>query len=340
MKQKLSESTGLIRLAHPLAFVEYLESHGESTDAKLRRAHMPLYSDDPALWVPLKSAWRFFDEAARAGGRSIGWQVSDAARDRQLTEKLRGTVEHSPTLLEGLRRLIRLIKIESSQLTLMLVERKDYILLCTQYPFKDWPGYHGSQGYQLGVYINLIRHYCGRDWMPATIGIEDSIVCENLQTIYPNVTILAGQPAGYIAIKRQDLIRPPLSAKTLEDKSVTTDEAPPPTYSETVQRVSQAYLRDGYLPAEKMAALLDTSTRTLFRRLAAENNHYQQLIDETRFNVAKHLLQDSDLTLQEIGCEIGINDASNFSRLFRSIGGMTPGAYRKHLRRADTDTNH
>lgn len=54
-------------------------------------------------------------------------------------------------------------------------------------------------------------------------------------------------------------------------------------------------------------------------------------IRETLINEAKVLLFQSDLSIQEIASESGIDDPSYFSRLFRKQEGMTPATYRKMI---------
>ena len=71
--------------------------------------------------------------------------------------------------------------------------------------------------------------------------------------------------------------------------------------------------------------------RTLFRRLANEGITYQRLADEVRFDLAKEMLREQDVTLGEIAVHLGFSDAGNFSRTFRRIGGLSPRQYRKSL---------
>jgi AraC-like DNA-binding protein len=43
---------------------------------------------------------------------------------------------------------------------------------------------------------------------------------------------------------------------------------------------------------------------------------------------ARHLLDTTDLTIGEIGREVGMNDQFYFSRQFRQTHGESPSAYR------------
>ena len=55
------------------------------------------------------------------------------------------------------------------------------------------------------------------------------------------------------------------------------------------------------------------------------NNYIQQ----QRITLAKQLLRFSDLTIDKIGIECGMNDANYFSRMFKQMEGISPGNYRK-----------
>jgi AraC-like DNA-binding protein len=74
---------------------------------------------------------------------------------------------------------------------------------------------------------------------------------------------------------------------------------------------------------------LDTSVRSLARRLSECGKTYQSLIDETRFNAATELLRGTAAPIGEIGLSIGFNDQANFSRLFHRIAGISPRDYRR-----------
>lgn len=52
-------------------------------------------------------------------------------------------------------------------------------------------------------------------------------------------------------------------------------------------------------------------------------------LDHVRVSHAKHLLRFSELTLENIGRTVGIDEPGYFSRLFKKVEGITPGEYRK-----------
>ena len=56
------------------------------------------------------------------------------------------------------------------------------------------------------------------------------------------------------------------------------------------------------------------------------------LLAQRRINAAKRLLLQSNLPISAVAEEVGISDYNYFSKVFRSITGTTPSAYRKKVR--------
>lgn len=56
---------------------------------------------------------------------------------------------------------------------------------------------------------------------------------------------------------------------------------------------------------------------------------YTNYLAELRIQKACYLLKKSEQTIQEIGIQVGFNDAYYFSKSFKKITGMTPGDYRR-----------
>jgi AraC-like DNA-binding protein len=93
-----------------------------------------------------------------------------------------------------------------------------------------------------------------------------------------------------------------------------------------VSRVSQ------FAHMTAVAKRLGCTSRTVARHLRAEGTHFQQLLDEARTSVARHLLAYTDLSVEAIASEVGYCEASAFIAAFRRWTGGTPSAYRKQVR--------
>lgn len=327
----------LVRHAHLIAFESFLHQHGAPVDSYLHRHGLPLLCDDSDTFVPLLRVWSFFDTVARHEDSEIGWLVGAHVGDHNLNAVLLRQLEDSPTLFQALCRLVRMVSSEATDIDIGIHERQDDVLLYTHYPgMGKLPGYMTSQAYQLGVFLGLIRHFLGRHWVPDEIGVESRLVPPIAGENFPGCRIRTQQPAGYIAVPRSYMPR----EVSAGDAKVSRTENPllsinPPVLTDhlsdidMLRTVLKSYLSEGY-PSERVAAeLMDTSVRTLTRKLCAHGLTYGMLIDELRFNVAKEQLHKSNMRIGDIANNIGFDDQGNFSRMIRRNCGLTPSELRK-----------
>ena len=322
----------IIRLSHPLAFAAYLKHLGAPAQKHLRRTKLPANCENPDVFVPLLDAWSVFDSAAQAEDEALGWHVGRYVGERCLHLDLLNRIEHAPTLYLALHEFARLVSTEASQLQLAIVEREDDILFCTQYEnLKECRGYHSSQSYQLAVYLVILRHYLGSDWVPEEIGIEQKQVPTVAKISFPGSRILKGQRMGYIAVPRSCLHTGPPKAQPTDNDTLTLSPASCSNYSDTLECLIRPHLASGYPTASSAARLMDTSVRTLARRLIESDTSYREVVDKVRFDTAKELMQDQKITIREIAGEVGFDDPAHFSRMFCRIAGTSPARFRKSL---------
>lgn len=328
-----SSAPPLIRLVHPQAFADFARDQGAPGDRLFRRAGLPVYCDDPTAFVPLQKAWALFDAAAESIDPFVGWHVGRFSGTNRLSAGLLRRIEHAPSLHQALDLLARLVSSEASHLELGIEERHDDIVFFTRYStLKDWPGYAGSQAYQLEVYVDIIRHYLGRDWVPEEMGIESPTVPAVAEEHFPGTRILPGQSRGYLTIPRTLLHQPSpsLAPESTPDGAILLSGEF--DFVDTLKEVVRSYLPDGYPTARKTATLMGFSARTLMRRLAERGLTYQGLIDCVRFQQAMNLLEGSDLPVSEVGRSVGFDDPAHFARMFRRVGGLSPRHFRQTIR--------
>ncbi|WP_044875294.1 AraC family transcriptional regulator [Pseudomonas sp. LFM046] len=93
--------------------------------------------------------------------------------------------------------------------------------------------------------------------------------------------------------------------------------------------------RPGQLPdMERLAQELHMTSRTLRRKLAAEDTSFRQLQEEVLGALAEELLVSTGLSLEEIAERLGYGDVSNFIHAFKRWKGVTPHQYRLAHREA------
>lgn len=77
-----------------------------------------------------------------------------------------------------------------------------------------------------------------------------------------------------------------------------------------------------------LAQQMNCSERTLRRHLQALGSSYQQLLDELRFERAKHLLHEARLPIHRIAEELGFSETASFRHAFLRWSGVAPSHFR------------
>ena len=77
-----------------------------------------------------------------------------------------------------------------------------------------------------------------------------------------------------------------------------------------------------------VAAEMNISTRSVRRKLKAEQRTFQEVLDEIRLKLAADYLSNTKLTTECIGPLLGFSDASSFSKAFKKWTGLTPRTFR------------
>jgi AraC-like DNA-binding protein len=94
-----------------------------------------------------------------------------------------------------------------------------------------------------------------------------------------------------------------------------------------------------YLRAQKGATSLEDSARALGRSPRSLQRHLREVgrgfrdeLNQVRIESARQLLLDSDLKLEAIAEQVGLESASQFTRLFRQLAGELPSEFRARHR--------
>jgi AraC-like DNA-binding protein len=77
-----------------------------------------------------------------------------------------------------------------------------------------------------------------------------------------------------------------------------------------------------------VAREMNTTARSLRRKLAADQTSFQVLLDDVRLQLAMEYLQSSKLNLEDIAPLVGFSDAANFRHAFKRWTGKTPSSFR------------
>jgi len=101
----------------------------------------------------------------------------------------------------------------------------------------------------------------------------------------------------------------------------------------TVDRVRAILIEmlpSGDSSIETVTQRLAMSKRTLQRKLSAEAETFQTVLQDVRSELADHYLGKSDIPLTEIAFLLGFQESNSFIRAYSSWKGISPGSYREH----------
>lgn len=79
---------------------------------------------------------------------------------------------------------------------------------------------------------------------------------------------------------------------------------------------------------DAVAQQLALHRRTFNRRLKAIGTTFQAVLDEVRFSVARQLLRDTQLPIEQIAATLSYSESSAFGRAFRRWSGLAPHDWR------------
>jgi AraC-like DNA-binding protein len=118
----------------------------------------------------------------------------------------------------------------------------------------------------------------------------------------------------------------PERLRRLEQQALTISKG---EHLSRLRRALRILLLSGRSSAREIGALLFLHRRTLNRHLNEQGTNFQQVLDEIRFEAARQLLDNTQLSLTDIAASLGYSDSSAFSRAFRRWSGAAPSLRRR-----------
>jgi AraC-like DNA-binding protein/ligand-binding sensor protein len=112
--------------------------------------------------------------------------------------------------------------------------------------------------------------------------------------------------------------------------AVQTANAEPPVITKAKRFIEEHYTED--LSLGQVAAAVHTSIFyfcKLFRKVTGTT--FTEFLSRTRVEKAKNLLLNPNLRISEIAYAIGFQSLTHFNRVFKTVVGESPTAYRGHL---------
>lgn len=233
----------------------------------------------------------------------------------------------SPTLREGIRNFAVYQHLNSQGMVTFLLEMDGVATLGAVVYQKDVE--HVEQIYDLNAatMLSLIREVCGARWRPDEVRFshqKPSEIGPYRRFFQAPCKFNSDRTALVFPAKILDhrlLTADPKQLRILETQARARDDL---GLVSRLQRTLRVLLLGEGVSAEQVARILAMHRRTLNRRLKAEGTTFKALLDQARFEAARHLLDSTHLPITEIGASLGYAETSAFGRAFRRWSGKTP----------------
>ncbi len=315
-----------------------LQAWGYDGDQVLQEAGIdpvaPLHGEHR---VPFKSMDRLFGLVAkRTGDPSIGIDLVNYLNPT-VYEALGVALLCSSTLRNFFRRFERFFDVVS-MLESAKFSEMDYGGYFASYPNVDYSeetkGIHGDAF--IAAVIKFMRLVYKPDYLPLRVDVVGERP-EELNEKYrehfsADVRFGAEVPAVHVAKEDLDIKLTGSSASLAfhNDQltaAILADMRKHDLQARVYSRLIE-YLPAGDCSREKVAHSLNMSESAFQKKLKAEGTSYQEVLDNTRTELAKHYLGKSGLSISEAAFLLGFSDSSNFSRAFKRWVGESPTDYR------------
>lgn len=180
----------------------------------------------------------------------------------------------------------------------------------------------------------MMQALCGPDWTPHEVLLSHP--SDNEESPYGRTfgsPVRFDQEGTALVFDARWLSHPVAGADTgfrhmLEVQVNALERLHDESLSSQLRRALRTLLLRKGCSAGRTAQLFALHPRTMSRRLKAEGQSYQHLVDEVRYDIARYLLANAALSLAEVAVALGYSEASAFTRAFRRWSGINPKAWR------------
>jgi AraC-like DNA-binding protein len=192
----------------------------------------------------------------------------------------------------------------------------------------------------IAMAVNALRALCGPDWNPNEVLLPRAAPADSepyrrhfrAPVRYNEEVAAIVFPAGDLDIRVAGA--DPLLRSVLDERISRLKDHTGSDFSDDIRRLLRTHLSSQRCSASDIAGLLSIHRRTLTRRLKSGGMGYRAIANEIRFEIARQLLQDTELPLGQIAAALSYSEASAFTRAFRGWSGRTPTAWRAEARAA------
>jgi AraC-like DNA-binding protein len=327
---------GEVRIGPVAAIPDVLRKFGVAPNRPFARAGVPVgVFKNPENRIAFEALGRLFAECSKATScPHFGLLVGECFELEGLGD-IGYLMRNSATVGEALRVLLLHLNLhDRGAVPILIYLDASYVLLGYSIYRHGTPGTPHLYDAAIAIGYRVLKAICGVQWKAAHVQFshdqpEDPRPYRRL--FGPNTRFNA-EVSGIVFAsswldqtipgadpQRRDLV---MGAIQQAQASSTMN------FADIVRAALHQMVLSGTSSADNVALLCGIHARTLRKRLTAEGTSFQQLVGRTRFELAKQLLENTQLPISEIASALHFADAAVFSRAFRKWSMTSPRDWR------------
>lgn len=336
----IEPSDDSVRVGPIAALPAVLSELGVSPERVFAQANVSLRGfRNPESRVSLRSVGRLLDKAAKTTNCAhLGLRIG-ACFQLQALGPIGDLMHNSATVGDALRNLVIHLHLHDRGAAAVLMKVGDAAAIMGYSVCRDdTVGLRHIYDTTNAIVFRLLKELCGPAFKPA--GAYFAYPPPRDADAYRNYfgcnTTFNASLSG-IRFRAPWLSKPiaraePAAYHDLSREVVREDAQDDLPFAQRVELVAHQMLLGGTATMAAVAAMLNVSERTLRRKLRAEDQGFQTLLNRRRYALARQLLRNTSLPVADIATALQYKDANAFSRAFRGWARCPPSEWRVQAR--------
>lgn len=333
---RIEPSDDSVRVGPIAALPSVLSELGVSPQRIFTQAHVSLRAfRNPESRVSLRSVGRLLDKAAKTTDCAHLGLLVGARFQLEGLGPIGDLMHNSATVGDALRNLVLHLHLHDRGAAAVLMKLGDAAAIMGYSVCRDdTAGLRQIYDTTNAIVFRLLKELCGPSFTPA--GAHFAYPTPSDADVYRNhfgcATTFNASLSG-IRFSARWLSKPigrakPAAYHDLSRAVVREDAQADLPFDRRVELVAHQMLLGGTATTTAVAAILNVSERTLRRRLRAEGQGFQTLLNRRRYALARQLLRNTSLPVGDIATALQYKDANAFSRAFRGWARCPPSEWR------------
>lgn len=319
-----------MRAGYLASYIYALRKNGIDPAPLLDRHQLPpAFERLPGYMVSARDVHAFVESATSYGDPGAISVMAGFHNARCLPNPFRAGICHAANLLDAIERHNNVVADygPGAHFRLRLDERSARWSKVSQSPMPE------TEIFCVASMVGHVRLYTDPRWLPDAVEVgvaapED--LSRHLQFAGVQISRSPEDGGTHIRFPLEKMWAAGVRNGSEAHCQCDSENLTEPDFVNSVKLLMKGLARTGTLNVEKTARAARTTVRTLQRRLSDAGASHSLLADQARYEVSCDLLITAqDMTVTEIGFELGYRDPGSFSRAFRRLAGMPPAEFRR-----------